>query len=195
VVFSHDEGAGPEDNVKRVIGLPGDHIRMDGLFPIINGWPVPSCNVGPYAYVSAGARATGRMRVEWLDDRAYLVLFGLSAPELEREYVVGPNEVFVLGDNRSDSLDSRTYNSGFGGGADLGAIEGRVDWFLSERKNNGDASFKRLFSRLGTDFTLEGVTIDELKTRIQSCFAKRPSETRPPPPQHLPSATLEGPPQ
>jgi hypothetical protein len=153
---------------------------------------VPSCNVGPYAYVSAGIRATGRMRVEWLDDQAYLVLFGLSAPELEREYVVGPNEVFVLGDNRSDSMDSRTYNSGFGGGADLGAIEGRVDWFLTERKNNGDVSFRRLFSHLGTNFTLEGVTIDELKTRIRACFDKRPIETRPPPPsQHAPSATLE----
>lgn len=193
VVFSHDEGGGLEDNVKRVIGLPGDHVKMDGLFPIINGWPVPSCNVGPYAYVSAGARATGRMRVEWLDDKAYLVLFGVGAPELEREYVVGPNEVFVLGDNRSDSLDSRTYNSGFGGGADLGAIEGRVDWFLTERKNNGDVSFRRLFAHLGTDFTLEGVTVDELKSRIQACFDKRPIETHPPPPSpHAPSASLGG---
>ena len=193
VVFSRDDGNGPEDNVKRVVGLPGDHIKFDGLFPIINGWAAPSCFVSPYAYISAGVRATGTMRVEWLDEKPYLVLFGMNVPQLEREYVVGPNEVFVLGDNRSDSRDSRTYNSGFGGGTDLGAIEGRVDWFLTEQRNNGDVSLRRLFSRLGTDFTLEGVTIDELEVHLQGCLKKRPIETRPPPPpQNAPSANLEG---
>src|SRR5262249_49399023 len=36
----------PEILVKRVIGLPGDHISMLGGAPVINGWQVPTCDAG-----------------------------------------------------------------------------------------------------------------------------------------------------
>jgi hypothetical protein len=89
--------------------------------------------------------------------------------------------VFVIGDNRSDSMDSRTYNSGFGGGVDVATLEGRVDWFLTGRKNNGDLDLGRLLSHPGIDLGLEGVDASDLERRIQACLGRRPRSTTPPP--------------
>ena len=45
-----DPRAPRQDFIKRVIGLPGDRLEVDGGHPIINGWRVPNCRVGPYQY-------------------------------------------------------------------------------------------------------------------------------------------------
>ncbi|HVU01056.1 MAG TPA: signal peptidase I [Polyangiaceae bacterium] len=192
VLFADAGDVGPAARVKRVIGLPGDRIKMDGLFPIINGWTVPSCNVGPYAYFTAGVRAYGRMRVEFLEDQAYLVLFGNTGPELEGEYTVKPSEVFVIGDDRSDSLDSRSLNSGFGGGIDLGLLQGRADRIVYGLRADGSVDLDHLFRSLDTRFVLEGVSVSVLEERVRGCLAKRPKHPYPPAPTGpiSPSAAL-----
>ena len=66
----------PDVLVKRVIGLPGDRIAMRGPVPVINGWALPYCEAGPYLYVTPegqGRTVHGKLRVEFLDDQAYLV--------------------------------------------------------------------------------------------------------------------------
>lgn len=45
---------------------------VDGR-PTINGWAVPSCDVGPGSYDHEGARVTGTIAVELLEGHAYLV--------------------------------------------------------------------------------------------------------------------------
>ena len=40
-----------QDFIKRVIAVPGDRLEARGGHPIINGWEVPSCRVGPYNYL------------------------------------------------------------------------------------------------------------------------------------------------
>ena len=39
-----------QDFIKRVIVIPGDKLEARNGHPIINGWEVPSCRVGPWAY-------------------------------------------------------------------------------------------------------------------------------------------------
>jgi signal peptidase I len=69
--------------IKRVIGMAGDRIRIDGGQVYVNGQPLDE------SYVPA----------EYEDTRSY--------PEL----VVPPNSYFVLGDHRSMSNDSRDFGS------------------------------------------------------------------------------------
>lgn len=73
---------GETDFIKRIVGVPGDTIRIEAGQVIVNNQPI----VEPYIN---GAR-TG----------------------LDGEWVLGPNQYFVLGDNRSFSKDSRDPSIG-----------------------------------------------------------------------------------
>ena len=78
VTFRHD-GVTPELYIKRVIGLPGDRIRIDRGVVYVNGARLNE----PY--------------VHFRDDRS------------EPEITVPPDDVYVLGDNRAVSEDSRAF--------------------------------------------------------------------------------------
>jgi signal peptidase I len=78
--------------VKRVVALPGDRLRIDSGVLFINDTAVAE----PYAwYISAAAR----------DRDSLPVRMGAG----DKDIIIPADMFFVLGDNRSASMDSRVW--------------------------------------------------------------------------------------
>jgi signal peptidase I len=184
IVVFHRADAGEESSsaiVKRVIGLPGDRISMKDATPVINGWEVPKCDAGLYIYpLKEGGAAAARLFVEFLDDRAYLMLRTALTPHWSETYVVKPGEVFVLGDNRDISFDSRAWNGWKGDGLAITAIDARAERSLYGLKRSGRADLVPLLRRLDPGVRLDGLDTTELRYSIAHCLEQRPAQTRPP---------------
>jgi signal peptidase I len=92
VVLRIDVGHGPEEIVKRVVALPGDTVSVRGDYVTVNGAPEQF----PHEIMA-------------------------SQEKIIRDLTVPAGEIYVLGDNRPVSADSR-----FIGPQPLTAIHGRV---------------------------------------------------------------------
>jgi signal peptidase I len=181
IVFRDSTGSGPPFLIKRVIGVPGDEIIMNGGRPYINRWAVPKCDAGRYAAVlRGGGYLTGRLVVEFLDDRAYLTVHA-SQRKQSSPYVVQPGEVFVVGDNRNASLDSRAWHEHGGSGVPISEIVARVDRSLYHTSRVGRAAWSTLLrpvQQLGVQ--LDELDASSLRDGVQRCLAARPEKTTPP---------------
>jgi len=161
VIFKHPVDG--RDYIKRVIGLPGDRVAVIGGAVVLNGAmaararsgdvrlplsPNTGCAWGGRAEAAAdGTGETCRYaayRETLPGGRAHTVLdFGTTPADSFAEIVVPPGRLFVMGDNRDNSLDSR-FPASAGEGVGLIAqdrlvgraavivwsTDGSADWLL-----------------------------------------------------------------
>lgn len=113
IVATRIEKGNRMDSIKRVIGLPGDKIAMNGTVLKINGRDLPH----------QLARKVGKISIYTETDGAakYQVQYGdNTSPAAPYNGVVPYGQLFCLGDNRDNSYDSR-----YTGGVQFGEIVGK----------------------------------------------------------------------
>ncbi|HSA33090.1 MAG TPA: signal peptidase I [bacterium] len=138
VIFMYPENPS-QDFVKRVVGLPGDRVKLQGKRVIVNGIEVQRERLGLFTYVESRG---GEREAEWFietnqDGVSYQVLYSqgsdidhsgflFDCKFCDSEFTVPDDALFVMGDNRDVSLDSR-----FWGFVPMENLKGRASmiWF------------------------------------------------------------------
>ena len=173
---------GTQEVVKRVVGLPGDTVAYRNAQLVINDWPVPACDAGPYVGMVGRVTIHGRVVIEYLGDKAYLTVRNLLDAPFDG-YTVKPGQVFVVGDDRGVSSDSRLWNEGRGAGVPIDLLEGKITRVLLGARPDGRLDFSRLLAPpLDLKVRLpRGFDTSLTDKRIAKCLKERPSVTSPPP--------------
>jgi len=200
MVFKFPENK-EQDFIKRVIAVPGDTLEAIDGRPVINGWIVPHCHVGTFN--SEGQ--TKEVFVEHLEDMSYFTLYAIRPHEqgcsdnddcgsgqacrggvcgvLQGPFKVHAGEAWVMGDNRNNSHDSRSWRGGLGAGVPFENIKGRAMFVWMSFGPGGGVAQDRLFVNVMGRPQIPSPHDPGLKAALDKCMRERPplAQTTPPP--------------
>lgn len=200
VVFKFPEQE-DQDFIKRVVALPGDKLEaLDGRL-VLNGWLAPHCYVGQ---LKDEGGITRELYLEYLRDRGYLTMYqqkpsvdaceqdgdcgagracrGGVCGQLQGPYYVAPAEVWVMGDNRDNSHDSRSWRQGMGAGVPFENIKGRAMFVWLSWNADGSLAYDRLFVSVMGQPQLPTGAPPAVQEGLERCLRQRPPRTATTPP-------------
>lgn len=169
VLFRHPE-QNSEFHIKRVIGLPGDHIRIKGRTLFVNERPYQYTSLTSESFKNIRGGEFMHFYLESNGERSYQVMYATEESSVNPKaipkkssksegakgesikeigpLIVPPGEIFLMGDNRDASADSRYWGS-----LPLRSIEGRVVsiWFSMQwpQGNQGSSWSSIRWDRMG----------------------------------------------
>ncbi len=153
VVFIYPEDEG-KDFIKRVIGLPGDSVKIEGESVWVNGILLPEHKLAVRPYPGDKRRLIVKNENEWaipfvqgwrdfnfyeeeIGSVKHLVQYERHLDRESHEVIVPKDSYFVMGDNRDNSADSREW-----GFVPDGNIKGKAMFvWLSLDKDQGGVRF------------------------------------------------------
>lgn len=126
--------------IKRVVGVPGDHVIYRDKMLYLNGVAVPLEVDGATAETGGALPVPLLRQVEDLGTRKHRILVDPHSPGPEADTVVPEGHYFVLGDNRDNSRDSRYW-----GFVPDGNLIGRAFFiWMNFSFKNGGIKWKRI---------------------------------------------------
>lgn len=134
VVYRSPSPPGGTKYVGRVVAVSGDHLEIRGERVLVNGKELERDRVPNESLGHLGDEAGGRIATEQNAGRRYFVAYGDTTadkrPTDELDTTIPERHVFVLGDNRDRSKDSRHF-----GPIPMGDIVGDVEYIYWPAKS------------------------------------------------------------